>query len=352
MLLNKNMMYYTTESVLQGHPDKICDQISDAVLDAYLEKDKTSRTAIECIGCGDNFIIAGEVSDINLVDVELVIRQTYEEIGFKNKLAITNLLSQQSIQLNRAITNGGAGDQGIMYGYAISNRYNFLPYGVYLSNKIAKAIDTYRRTVDYLLPDGKIQITIEQDRIKNLVVSVQHINGVEKCFVEHEILNNILVPFLDNTDIDIQINKNSNFVNGGFLNDTGLTGRKIMVDTYGGLAFHGGGAFSGKDPSKVDRVAAYMARFAAKNVVANGFASECNIAVAYTFGEEYPAMINVFTENGIASPKLTEFIKMNFDFRPLAIIERLALRDVKYLPTSIYGHFTDPQYNWEQLISL
>lgn len=352
MILNKNMVYYTTESVLQGHPDKICDQISDAVLDAYLEKDKTSRTAIECIGCGDNLIIAGEVSNLNLINVVSVIRQTYEEIGFKNKLAITNLLSQQSIQLNSAITNGGAGDQGIMYGYAINNQFNFLPYGVYLANRIAKAIDTYRRTVDYLLPDGKIQITIEQDRIKCLVVSVQHINGVDKCFIEHEILNNVLTPFLDNTDIDIQINKNSNFFNGGFMNDTGLTGRKIMVDTYGGLTSHGGGAFSGKDPSKVDRIAAYMARFVAKNIVANGFASECNIAIAYTFGEEHPVMINVSTENGTATSKLTDFVKMNFDFRPLAIIERLGLRDIKYLPTSIYGHFSDTQYNWEQLISL
>lgn len=352
MILNKNMVCYTTESVLQGHPDKICDQISDAVLDAYLEKDKTSRTAIECIGCGDNFIIAGEVSNLNLVDVESVILQTYEEIGFKNRLAITNLLSQQSIQLNGAIANGGAGDQGIMYGYATNNQFNFLPYGVYLSNRIAKAIDTYRKTVDYLLPDGKIQITIEQERIKCLVVSVQHINGVDKCFVEREILNNILTPFLDNADIDIQINKNSNFINGGFLNDTGLTGRKIMVDTYGGLTPHGGGAFSGKDPSKVDRIGAYMARFVAKNIVANGFASECNIAIAYTFGEERPVMINVSTENGTATSKLRDFIKMNFDFRPLAIIERLGLRSVKYLPTSTYGHFSDPQYNWEQLISL
>lgn len=352
MILNKNMVCYTTESVLQGHPDKICDQISDAVLDAYLEKDKTSRTAIECIGCGDNFIIAGEVSNLNLIDVESVIIQTYEEIGFKNKLAITNLLSQQSIQLNGAIANGGAGDQGIMYGYAINSQFNFLPYGVYLSNRIAKAIDTYRRTVDYLLPDGKIQITIEQQRIKCLVVSVQHINGVDKCFIEHEILNNVLTPFLDNADIDIEINKNSNFVNGGFLNDTGLTGRKIMVDTYGGLTPHGGGAFSGKDPSKVDRIGAYMARFVAKNIVANGFASECNIAIAYTFGEEHPVMINVSTENGTATSKLRDFIKMNFDFRPLAIIERLGLSDVKYLPTSTYGHFSDPQYNWEQLISL
>ena len=351
MIFN-NLMTYSTESVLQGHPDKICDQISDAILDAYLEKDKKCHTAIECMGCGNNFIIAGEVSQPDLIDVESVIAQAYENIGFKNQLKIINLLTKQSSQLNSAIVNGGAGDQGVVYGYAINNKFNYLPYGAYLSNKIAKAIDKYRQSVNYLLPDGKVQLTIEYDRIKCLVVSVQHIADVKNSFIEHEILNNVLAPFVDNADIDIQINKNSNFIKGGFINDTGLTGRKIMVDTYGGLIPHGGGSFSGKDPSKIDRTAAYMARFVAKNIVANEFASECKIAIAYIFGEETPVMINVVTEKGAASFKLVNFIKQQFDFRPLAIIERLGLRDVKYLPTSIYGHFSNPHYNWEQLVSL
>ena len=347
-----NMTTYTTESVLQGHPDKICDQISDAILDAYLEEDKLCHTAIECMGCGDNLIIAGEVSQPNLIDIESVICQTYKNIGFTNQLKITNLLNKQSSQLNNAIINGGAGDQGVVYGYAVNNKFNFLPYGAYLSNEIAKAIDKYRRTVNYLRPDGKVQLTIEYDRIKCLVISVQHTDDVENDFIEHEISTNVLVPFLDNADIDIQINKNSDFINGGFINDTGLTRRKIMVDTYGGLIPHGGGAFSGKDPSKIDRSAAYMARFVAKNIVANGFALECKIAIAYTFGEETPVMVSVFTEKGVASPKLVNFIKHHFDFRPLAIIERLGLRDIKYLPTSTYGHFSNSHYNWERLISL
>lgn len=217
-----NMTTYTTESVLQGHPDKICDQISDAILDAYLEEDKLCHTAIECMGCGDNLIIAGEVSQPNLIDIESVICQTYKNIGFTNQLKITNLLNKQSSQLNHAIINGGAGDQGIVYGYAVNNKFNFLPYGAYLSNEIAKAIDKYRRTVNYLRPDGKVQLTIEYDKIKCLVISVQHTDDVENDFIEHEISTNVLVPFLDNADIDIQINKNSNFINGGFINDTDL----------------------------------------------------------------------------------------------------------------------------------
>lgn len=345
-------MIYTTESVLKGHPDKICDQISDAILDAYLEKDKTSHTAIECMGCGNKLIIAGEVSNLNLVDVETVVAKTYSSIGYCNKIDIVNLLSQQSFQLNNAISNGGAGDQGITYGYAVDNQFNFLPYGVYLSSAIAKNIDSYREKVNHLLPDGKIQITINKGKIECLVVSIQHSENVCAKQIECEITDNILSKFIDCAEVDIQINKNSNFINGGFMNDTGLTGRKIMVDTYGGLVSHGGGAFSGKDPSKIDRSAAYMARFVAKNIVANGFAKECKIAIAYTFGESQPIMISVSTEKEENPSKLVDFINMKFDFRPLAIIERLELRDVHYLPTSVYGHFSDSQYNWEQLVSL
>lgn len=352
MKFNSIPSYYTTESVLQGHPDKICDQISDAILDAYLEVDNNSRTAIECLGTGNNIIVAGEVSCIDLVDINSVIHTTYKNIGFKNELNITNLLSKQSEQLQNGIAKGGAGDQGIVYGYAVNNKFNYLPYGVYLSNEIARAIDKYRQSVNYLLPDGKVQVTIENSLIKSLVISVQHINEVANEFVESDILNNVLKPFIANPKVDVRINKNSNFIKGGFLNDTGLTGRKIMVDSYGGIISHGGGAFSGKDPSKIDRAAAYMARYVAKNIVANELAVECNISVAYTFGEEDPIMFRVLTEKGMASAKLINYIKQKFDFRPAAIIERLNLREVKYLPTSIYGHFSNPKYNWEQLISL
>ena len=351
MRLN-DMPLYTVESVLQGHPDKICDQISDAILDAYLEKDKDSCVAIECLGCGNNLIIAGEVSDLNLIDIENVANDTYLQIGYRDKLKITNLLTEQSNQLNKAISNGGAGDQGIMYGYAINNEFNYLPYGFYLANMIAKAVDNYRKTVDFLRPDGKIQITINQNIIESLVVSIQHIEDISLDYIRYEVARKILPDYIDSSGVNIQINENSHFVNGGFSNDTGLTGRKIMVDTYGGLVAHGGGAFSGKDPSKVDRIGAYMARFVAKNIVANDLAKECQVSVAYTFGDPNPAMLSICTEKEENSSKLSSFIKTQFDFRPLAIIERLGLRDVRFLPTASYGHFTNPQYNWEQIISL
>ncbi|MFV0331538.1 MAG: methionine adenosyltransferase [Dysgonomonas sp.] len=328
MKLN-DMPLYTVESVLQGHPDKICDQISDAILDAYLEKDKNSCVAIECLGCGNNLIIAGEVSDLNLIDIENVANETYLQIGYKNKLKIKNLLTEQSNQLNKPISYGGAGDQGIMYGYAINNEFNYLPYGFYLANMIAKGVDSYRKTVDYLRPDGKIQITINQNIIENLVVSIQHIEDISPDYIRHEIARKILPGYIDTTGVNIRINENSHFINGGFSNDTGLTGRKIMVDTYGGLVTHGGGAFSGKDPSKVDRTGAYMARFVAKNIVANGFAKECKVSVAYTFGESNPAMLTISTEKEENSSKLSNFIRTKFDFRPLAIIERLELRNVR-----------------------
>lgn len=345
-------MIFTVESVLQGHPDKICDQISDAILDAYIQNDNTARTAIECMGCGTNFIVAGEIHKLGLVDIEEVVQKVYSSIGYMNKLNITNLLHPQSSQLNSAVISGGAGDQGVVYGYAIDNDYNMLPYGNYISNLIAKEIDLYRRQVDYLLPDGKVQVTVLDDVIKQLVISVQHKESVAVDFVKSDIINNVLSKILDCSGINIQINKNSHFYNGGFSNDTGLTGRKLMIDTYGGCVAHGGGAFSGKDPSKVDRSAAYMARYIAKNIVANGLEKECTISIAYIFGEDRPIMVNVETRNGNTSTKLSKFIQSKFDLRPEAIIEQLDLRHTSYLPTSVYGHFTNPQYNWEHIISI
>lgn len=345
-------MIYTVESVLQGHPDKICDQISDAILDAYIQNDNTARTAIECMGCGTNLIVAGEVHKLGLVDIEEVVKEVYSSIGYVNNLKITNLLRPQSSQLNAAVISGSAGDQGVVYGYAIDNDYNMLPYGSYISNLIAKEIDSYRKQVDYLLPDGKLQVTVLDDVIKQLVISVQHKESAAVDFVKSDIINNVLSKILDCSELNIQINKNSHFHNGGFLNDTGLTGRKLMIDTYGGCVLHGGGAFSGKDPSKIDRSAAYMARYIAKNVVANGLEKECTISLAYVFGEDRPIMVTVKTANDKTSTKLSEFIQSKFDLRPEAIIEQLDLRHALYLPTSIYGHFTNPLYNWERIISI
>lgn len=344
---------YTTESVLQGHPDKICDQISDALLDAYLAQDNNVHTAIECLGSGNNLIIAGEVSSqIDSIDIKKIANEVYQSTGYYEKLNIQNILTSQSTQLSNAVMNGGAGDQGIVYGYAVHNQYNYLPYGVYFSNLIAKEIDIYKKKVDYLLPDGKVQVTINKNHLEQLIINVQHKENVRPDFIENDIKQNVLAQLIDCESVDIQINRKSKFHKGGFMNDTGLTGRKIMVDTYGGLVTHGGGAFSGKDPSKIDRSAAYMARFVAKNIVVNGLEKECKIAVSYAFGEEQPTMLNVFTDKESNPIKLKKYILSKFDFRPNAIIELLGLKNPIYQPTSIYGHFSNPNYNWEQFISL
>lgn len=344
---------YTTESVLQGHPDKICDQISDAILDAYLTQDYNAHTAIECLGSGNNLVIAGEVrSQIDCINIEKIANDVYQSIGYQDKLNILNFLSPQSNQLNSAVMNGAAGDQGVVYGYAINNQYNYLPYGVYLSNLIAKEIDTYRHKVDYILPDGKVQVIVNENKLEQLIINVQHKEDVSPHFIEYDIKQKVLSHLIDCVNVDVQINRKSRFHKGGFINDTGLTGRKIMIDTYGGLVSHGGGAFSGKDPSKIDRSAAYMARFVAKNIVANGLEKECKIAVAYVFGEELPTMLNVSTDKESNSIKLKKYIQSKFDFRPNSIIELLRLKSPIYQPTSIYGHFSNPNYNWEQIISL
>lgn len=260
-------------------------------------QDCNAHTAIECLGSGNNLIVAGEISTQNKrVDIEKIVNDVYQSIGYCEKLNILNFLTSQSRQLNDAVMNGGAGDQGIVYGYAINNQYNYLPYGVYLSNLIAKEIDTYRKSVDYLLPDGKVQVTISENNLEQLIINVQHKENIHPDFIENEIKQKVLTQLIDCINVDIQINRKSKFYKGGFVNDTGLTGRKIMIDTYGGLVTHGGGAFSGKDPSKIDRSAAYMARFVAKNIVANGLEKECKIAVAYLFGEEQPTMLNVSTD--------------------------------------------------------
>lgn len=346
-------MEYTTESVLKGHPDKVCDQISDALLDAYLKVNPNTRTAIECLGSGNNLIVAGEISDsIEYIDIEKVITGIYKSIGYNNELNIVNLLERQSHQLSDAIRQGGAGDQGIVYGYGINNEYNYLPYGIYISNLIACKIDNYRNKCDYLLPDGKIQVKIENNNLIQLTINVQHKPETPIDYIEHDITHNVLSGLIDCRNVDIHINKNSKFFNGGFCNDTGLTGRKIMVDTYGGLVVHGGGAFSGKDPTKIDRSGAYMARFVAKNIVANGLEKECKIGLAYMFGIDQPTMITVSTDKDKDNKALKEFIKSKFDFRPSAIIEQLELNAPIYTPTATYGHFQNPSYNWEKIISL
>lgn len=336
---------YTVESVLKGHPDKICDQISDGLLDLCLSLDKNARTAIECLGTNGTLVVAGEVNCIQDIPVERYSKELYKKITNQDEIMVLNLLSRQSAQLGSPINAGMAGDQGIMYGYACENHYNFLPYGYWLVNMLAKRLDEYRINTNLFLPDGKIQATILKSKVKQLIINVQHFEDADLEVLRRIIQKEIL---FDIEAEDIIINKDTGFINGGFSNDTGLTGRKVAVDTYGGFIPHGGGAFSGKDPTKMDRSAAYMCRFTAKNIVANGFAKECLVSVAYNFGEENPAMIYVLAD-GSYSSKIMEIVEKYFDFRPQAIIERLNLKSVKYLPTSIYGHFTDTSYPWEQI---
>ena len=340
-----NEKTYTVESVLRGHPDKICDQISDVILDAYLEKDKMAHTAIECLGTRNKLIVAGEIKSSEEIEIESLSRKTYCEITGTSDIEVINLTSKQSEQLGDAIKVGGAGDQGVMYGYACKTEYNYLPYGYWLVNDIAKRLDELREKTKIFLPDGKVQAVVEKGKLKRVTVSVQH---PLKCNMEE--LEKAIKKVINLDGAVVDVNTDKYFIKGGINNDTGLTGRKIIVDTYGGLAPHGGGAFSGKDPTKVDRSAAYMCRYIAKSLVANDFATECQVAVSYNFGEYRPAMIAV-TADGEYSEKITRLVKSKFDFSPNSIIERLNLRFTKYYPTSRYGHFTDPKYEWEKYVS-
>ena len=277
---------YSVESVLKGHPDKICDQISDGLLDLYMECDSNSHTAIECLGTGNTIIISGEIKSNVSIDIENSCKRIYENITGDSNIKVLNLLSEQSRQLADAVDYGGANDQGIMYGYACDNELcNFLPYGYWIVNSIAKRLDSLRENTGCFLPDGKVQMTLLNNEILQLSINVQHNSETDMAALSALIIEQCL---FDIEKEKIIVNRDSGFIKGGIENDTGLTGRKIIIDTYGGLAPHGGGAFSGKDPSKMDRSAAYMCRFVAKNLVANGIVDECCVSVAYNFGEEKP----------------------------------------------------------------
>lgn len=339
---------YAVESVLRGHPDKICDQISDGLLDLFLQNDVNARTAIECLGTKEAFVVAGEVNSTAVLPIEQCCKEIYNQITSYSGLKVINLLTQQSLQLAKAVIDGGAGDQGVMYGYACDNQYNYLPYGYWLVNTLAKRLDILRTQTHSFEADGKIQAIFSKDRIIKLTINVQHAANTNLSEINSLIRQRVL---FDTGGENIAINPDKGFIRGGFNNDTGLTGRKIIVDTYGGLAPHGGGAFSGKDPSKVDRSATYMCRYVAKNLVANGLTKECTVSVAYNFGEAKPAMLCVVAD-GKDSTKITTLVEQKFDFRPQAIIEQLGLKKPMYLATAAYGHFTDPAYPWECIIEL
>ena len=348
-IFDNSFKNYTVESVTSGHPDKICDQVSDAILDACLAQDPKSRVAVECFGSHGLFIIGGEVTTKAKFDAAKIARKVYRDIGHTDKLKIITNIIKQSPDIAMGVDTGGAGDQGIMYGYATDETPEYLPKAVAMVHKLTKGLEDLRRSkkIKWLLPDGKAQITVHNGKIKTVLVSTQHTKGIPIETIRREITNKLIKRIVgDIKGIQILVNPTGRFEVGGFMGDTGLTGRKIIVDTYGGLVPHGGGSFSGKDPTKVDRSAAYMCRFVAKNIVAKKLAKSCLVSVAYAIGKAEPLMLRATDEKG---KDLSEYVVKNYDFRPRAIIERLNLQTPIYLKTASYGHFGRPDFPWEKI---
>ncbi|QQG45411.1 MAG: methionine adenosyltransferase [Candidatus Sungiibacteriota bacterium] len=344
---------YTVESVTSGHPDKICDQVSDAILDAYIAQDPYSRVAMETFGSHGLLVVGGEVTSQGKVEAAKLAQTLYGDIGYKDILNIITNIIQQSPDIAQGVDTGGAGDQGIMYGYATDETPEFLPCAVSLVHKLTKGLEELRRNDPecfWLGPDGKSQVTMQDGRISAVLVSCQHEDSIAQGEIKDALTKKLIGPVLGDLDgVEILVNPTGKFTVGGFTADTGLTGRKLMVDSYGGLVPHGGGAWSGKDPTKVDRSAAYMARFVAKNIVANGLGKDCLVSVAYAIGRAEPLMVHAETGSG---KDLGSWVRQRFDFRPKAIIERLGLRRPIYRKTAAYGHFGKPDLPWEEIIKV
>ena len=361
----------TSESVTEGHPDKMCDQISDAILDAILEKDPNGRVAIEALVTTGVVFVAGEVSCNAYIDIPGVVRETIKEIGYTDAkmgfdyetCGVLTAIQEQSSDIALGVNVGGAGDQGMMFGYACNDTPELMPLPIMLSHKLAKRLSEVRKngTLDYLRPDGKSQVTVEYDngkpkRVDTIIISAQHHPAAPEAKVRRDIIKHVIAKVIDKRLIDddttILVNPTGRFVIGGPQGDTGLTGRKIIVDTYGGLARHGGGCFSGKDPTKVDRSAAYAARYIAKNIVAAGLAERCEIQLAYAIGVPDPVSVSVETygTGTVDDAKLTKLIRAHFNLTPHGIIDMLKLRRPIYRKTAAYGHFgrEDEGFVWEE----
>ncbi len=356
-----NRPLFTSESVTEGHPDKIADQISDAILDAILENDPAGRVACETLVTTGLAIVAGEITTETYVDIPSIVRGTLKSIGYTDATygidgdtcAVMTTIDQQSPDIAMGVDPGGAGDQGMMFGYATDENEAFLPTPILLAHRLTNRLAEVRRSgkLDWLRPDGKAQVTIEYDgdepvRVDTVVVSTQHGPDIGLERLRREVIERVVAPEMpeDLFDVDsckLHINPTGRFVIGGPHGDAGLTGRKIIVDTYGGMGRHGGGAFSGKDPTKVDRSGAYAARWAAKNVIAAGLARRCEIQLAYAIGVAEPVSIRVdtFQTGEVPDGRIAEAVSAVFDFRPLSIIETLDLRNPIYRATAAYGHF-------------
>jgi len=369
---------FTSESVTEGHPDKVCDQISDGILDAILERDKDARVACETLTTTDLVIVAGEITTKNAPDYKSIIRQSIRDIGYNDTeygfsadtADIQLHIHKQSEHIGQGVDTGGAGDQGLMFGFACNETPELMPLPIQLAHGLSKKLADVRKEdndLNWLLPDGKSQVTVLYDGYKVLKVTkvvlatqhrdmtdIYHNDENELNFIKEEMIDHVILPVLDDYDIDFDhnftVNGTGKFVTGGPHGDTGLTGRKIIVDTYGGYARHGGGAFSGKDPSKVDRSAAYMARYVAKNIVASEIADRCEVQLAYGIGVAEPVSISVDTFNTgkIDDKKITEAIKSVYSFKPYDIIDRLNLKLPIYKRLAAYGHLGRDNCSWEK----
>ena len=368
---SKNRFLFTSESVTEGHPDKIADQISDAILDACIEQDPYSRVACETLLTTGLAFIAGEITTKAYVDFPSIVRGTVKSVGYidaaygfdSETCAVISSIHEQSPDIAMGVDPGGAGDQGMMFGYACNETEQLMPAPIALAHKLTQRLAEVRKSgqLDYLRPDGKSQVTVEYDgqhrvqRVDTVVVSTQHSELVDRKKLHAEVLEHIVqaaIPeHLLDADTKYFINPTGRFVVGGPMGDTGLTGRKIIVDTYGGMGRHGGGCFSGKDPTKVDRSAAYLARYVAKNVVAAGLADRCEVQLAYAIGVADPVsvLVQTFGTAKIPETKIQELIRANFKLQPKGIIESLNLRRPIYRKTASYGHFgrNDKDFTWE-----
>ncbi len=365
---------FTSESVTEGHPDKICDNISDAVLDAILAQDPRARVACECLAKTGMIVVAGEITTTARIDVPTIVRETVRSIGYDhsdlgfdaNTCAVLTAVEQQSPDIAMGVDEGdakeqGAGDQGLMFGYATTETPELMPAPIQYAHRLAQQLTAVRKSKElpFLRPDGKTQVTLEYEndkpvRIDAIVVSSQHSEDVSMETLREAIIDAVVKKVIPAHLVDAQtkfhINPTGRFVIGGPMGDCGLTGRKIIVDSYGGMGRHGGGAFSGKDPSKVDRSACYYARFIAKNVVAAGFAQRCEVQIAYAIGVARPVGVHVnsFGTGTVSDERLEQAIMRNFDMRPKALIEELQLLAPIYKPTAAYGHFGRPEFPWEK----
>lgn len=365
--------YFTSESVTEGHPDKLADLISDSILDEYLKQDKNSRVAVETFVSGNKVVIAGQATSNAEIEIEKTVRETIKEVGYDNEntdmdyrtCKIEHNIIRQSPDIALGVDIGGAGDQGIMFGYACDETEEYMPYAISMAHKLAKKLTDVRKQkeIPYLRPDGKTQVTVEYEdnkpkRIETILISTQHLENITIEELRKDIIEKVIKKVIPENMMDnktkIYINPTGRFIIGGPLGDTGLTGRKIIVDTYGGYARHGGGAFSGKDATKVDRSAAYMLRHIAKNLVANGYAQKCEIQLSYAIGMKEPLSIcvNTFGTSEKTEEELVNIVRKRFDLTPEGIIDYLELKEPIYKKTTNYGHFGKEGLPWEEIIKM